>query len=240
MEEGSATRPHTITFDNDRSYVVKFKGNSVGSHVLIKELVVSRVAAVLEFSHKPGEIVEVDEAFLDGQPALQGLDAGLQFGSPHLGNPFPFDASHLSQLQNKEELAQVMVLDTLFCNRDRHANNILIVYEDDQQKNNCKFYIVDHSHVLGHDQWGESVLRELINRDELFVRDIGFNYVPRKMEAFEPFLEKLESLSEGSVEQIVDSVPSEWGMATEQAVALKELINVRKHEVRKTIEAQVS
>lgn len=213
-EEGGVTKPHTIAFNNGRSYVVKFKGNGVGTHVLIKELVVSRVAAALEFSHKPGEIVEVDEAFLSGQPALRGLDAGLQFGSPHLGSPFPFDDSHVPQLRNKRELAQVMVLDTLFCNRDRHVNNILIVYEDEQQKNSCKFYMVDHSHVLGHDQWGESVLRGLINNDELFLRDVGFDHVPRKMGAFEPFLEKLESLSDSSVEQIVDSVPGEWGMTT--------------------------
>lgn len=99
-EEEGVTKPHTIVFDNGRSYVVKFKGNGVETHVLIKELVVSRVAAALEFSHKPGEIVEVAEAFLNGQPVLQGfLGAGLQFGSPHLGNPFPFDASHVPNFE---------------------------------------------------------------------------------------------------------------------------------------------
>lgn len=96
--------------------------------------------------------------------------------------------------------------------------------------------MVDHSHVLGHDQWDESVLRGLINNDELFMRDIGFNYVPRKMEAFESCLEKLESLSDTSVEQIVYSVPSEWGMTTTQARVFKELINGRKPRVRRIID----
>lgn len=234
------TKPHTIAFNNERSYVVKFKGNDVGTHVLIKEFIVSEVAAALRFSHARGEIVEVGETFINGQPALRGFESGLQFGSPHLGNPFPFDASHLNQLQNREELAQVMVLDTLFCNNDRHENNLLVVYEDNEQRNGCKFYMVDHSHVLGHDQWGESVLRGLIEDDNLYTRVVGFNYVPQSMEAFEPFVASLESLTESSVERIVDSVPVEWGMTTAQATICKELINVRKRMVRRIIKSQVS
>ncbi len=220
--------------------MVKFKGNSVGTHVLVKELVVSLVAHELEYSHRRGNIVEVGRTFIVGQPALNSFEPGLQFGSPDLGNAFPFDAAHLPNLKNKEDLAQVLVLDTLFCNPDRHTGNILLVYEDEQQNKECKFYIVDHSHVLGHGTWSETEIRGFLSDTNLYVREIGFNYVPRNMGAFEPSLAKLEALDEQIVRQIVAAVPEEWGMTTAESNALVELIDVRKGKVRTIIETGLS
>lgn len=234
----SATNPHLIEFDDGAKYVVKFKGNPQGNHVLISEYVVSELIHLLQFAGRRGRLVAVDAYFISTEPNLQGrnLEAGLQFGLPLLEDYENFSDANIPNLKNRGALPQVIVLDTFTVNTDRHSGNLLLLFEDETRQNkSCEFVLIDHSHVFGGPQWNEHTLRQLANNNELRASLINFNNVQPRLEVFEPFLVKLEALSPEQIEAIINGVPTEWGFPSAERGALLDFLVTRKDIVRDII-----
>lgn len=231
----SATSPHLIQFDDGERYVVKFKGNPSGNHVLVSEYVVSELIQLLQFSGRPGRIVAVDAQYISLEPNLQGqgLTGGLQFGSPFLDDYENFSDIYIPHLKNRVDLPQVIVLDTLVCNADRHSGNLLLLFEDKTRQNKaCDFVIIDHSHVFERPGWDEHSLRTLQSDNRLYANVVNFNNIPKRLDVFEPFLLRLEALTQDQIEAVISNVPTEWDFSSTQQKALRDFLVLRKGQVR--------
>lgn len=232
----SVTSPHLIEFDDGEYYVVKFKDNPWGHRVVVNEYVVSRIASLLGFSHKTGKLVYVSQQFIDDEPHAQGLKEGIQFGAPYFDDFIDFSPENVKELKNAKDLGQVPVLDTLFCNNDRHPGNILVVHEGRVGTRSARFYLVDHSHAFEGKDWTIETLEELAKTRELYVDTVDFRVVPQRMASFEPFLVKLASLKTSAIKDVIDSIPNEWDLDRYEKQALLEFISTRKNLVRSIID----
>lgn len=185
----------------------------------------------------------VDAYFISIEPNLQGkgLEAGLQFGSPHNPDPENFSERNIPHLTNRGNLAEVIVLDTLACNTDRHSGNLLLLFEDKTKKNkSCKFVMIDHTHIFGGPRWNEHTIKDLQNSDILYASEaVNLNHVPPKMGVFEPFLQQIEALTSETIETMIDSVPNEWGLSSAERKALLDFVVARKSKVRTTISQRI-
>jgi hypothetical protein len=232
----SVTSPHVIEFSDGEVYVVKFKENPWGQRVVVNEYVVSRIASLLGFSHKVGKLVYVSQQFVDDNPFAQGLKEGIQFGAPYFNDFIDFSSENVKELKNVKELGQIPVLDTLFCNDDRHPGNILVVHDGSGRARLARFYLIDHGHAFEGKDWTIETLEELVTSKKLYMDAVDFRVIPRRMASFDSFLLKLESLKSSVIKDVIDSIPDEWELDKYEKQSLEEFINTRKTLVRNIID----
>jgi hypothetical protein len=235
------TQPHIIGMSDGNDYVVKFKGNAQGTGVLVNEYMVNELIARLGFEGGRGRVVVADAMFISNEPHLstKHLQAGPQFASPYYKNHDNFSDAFLDHLQNRAKLPQVIVLDTLICNDDRGSGNLLLVF-DDPTKRDCRFVLIDHGHAFGGPNWDEHTLKTLQGSTKLFANAVNLSNVPKTIDVFEPFLLKLETLSPGEIQAIIESVPADWGLHSANRKALLDFLVVRKDKVRAVITSQLA
>lgn len=186
----------------------------------------------------------VSDFFINCEPELRrrNLQAGLQYGTRFIDLPHddfnPIDVPHLT---NRSDLPQVIIIDTLTCNKDRTPGNLLMTFEDPARKNKaCEFVLIDHTEAFGGGSWNEHTLKSLVNSDAIFVDAVNFNHVPAQMDAFDPFLLSLEALTPEQIKTAINAVPSDWKLPLADAVALADFLITRKDKVRGIVAKYVS
>lgn len=234
------TSPYLMGFDDGNDYIVKFRENTWGPRVVVNEYLVGKISETLGFSHNECGLVEVEQTFIDDQPELDGNNGGLQFGSLFREDALDFSPGDVGELKNEKDLPQVVVLDTLFCNDDRHPQNILVVPGRGTGRRSSVFYMIDNSHAFEGKDWDQDVLAELSESPKLYMDAVNFNVIRPEMDTFKPSLIKLEALQSSAVKSLIDSFPDQWEVSDGEKQALKDFINARKKLVRNIIENHLS
>jgi hypothetical protein len=235
------TQPHVLALSDGRDYLVKFKGNPQGTRALINEYVVNELIAKLEFEGGRGRVVVADAFFLSNEPHLSGrnLESGHQFATPYYEHHDNFTDAFLNRMENRDKLPQVIVLDTFVCNNDRGSGNLLMVFED-PTKQDCRFILIDHSVAFGGNTWNEGTLKSLRDSPQLFQNVVNLGHFPRDLAVFEPFLLRLEALTEDEIRAIIKSVPIDWGLHSADSEALLDFLVARKDKVRQILTSQLA
>jgi hypothetical protein len=228
-----STRPHLLRFDDGNSYVTKFRGNPKGDRILISEFVASALLRELDFARLDGRIVNVDSDLISNQPELAGLTGGPQFGSLYEPVNVPFSAKDLIHLTNRNDLPQFILFNALLCNVDQHLGNILFVKDRSQSATAYRFVMIDHSHIFGGPEWNDHALDIRKKNPDLYLSPVNLiDDAPDKLEVLEPFLLRLEALTEHSIRSILDDVPGEWGFTSSDMSALLDFLMIRKDFLR--------
>jgi len=224
-------------------YVVKFQNNPQHTRVLANELVATRLAAAIGLTTPEAELVEVSDWLIENTPELEmdlgrtreRCKAGLHFGSRFAGGMMPgqvvdyLPEEQLAEVKNIAEFAGILVLDKWTGN----ANGRQAVFVRKQRERRYKAVFIDFGYCFHAGDWKY----EDIPLRGVYYRNLVYKDV-RGWDAFEPWLARMEGLSEDVVWAAANEVPPEWyGGDLGEMEALIEKLLVRRNRVRQLIEA---
>lgn len=230
----SGVQRYEVT-ENGNVYCVKLKGNRQGLRALPNEYVSGRIGELLGVPLAETALVVVPDVLLPrSDPRITGAIAGTQFGCLRYTDG-QVDENQLRTTQNYSDFCGVVVFDTLIARGDNRQN---LVYPSsgivgDPRDRGAIF---DQGFAFtGQPQWTLDTLAAVGNCD---VKDeLGIKRSFREPGHYEPYLCRLEALSEADIRAIVNEMPlAEWAVTNQEADALVAWIDRRKLLIRTAVE----
>ncbi len=225
-----------------RAYVVKFQNNPQHLRVLANEMLATRLAAAAGLTVPEVNVVEVSPWLIENTPELE-IDlgrtkercrAGLQFGSRFVGGLMPgqvvdyLAAEQLAEVKNLNEFAGILALDKWTGN----ANGRQAVFARKQRERRYRAVFIDFGYCFHAGEWRfeDAPLRGVYYRNEVY-REV------RGWDAFEPWLQRIETMPEETVWAAANDVPPEWydGDLSEMEALVEKLLR-RRGRVRELID----
>lgn len=215
------TNPYIVELDNKKKYVAKFPGNPEGDRALINEYVCAELAKLFELPIPNYELVTINdiEKFQQKLPNIEMVN-GTIFCSERMekAEPIP-DYYILTKVKNKEDVLKTLIFDIIIGNDDRNPGNFLVNFK------NQSFVIIDHSHVFN-----KGVLWDAKSLEELIDAKIDINNMQKKSfeisilmlnnidyeNTLEKYREKIKSLREKDIENIINKIPQDWKISAEE------------------------
>ncbi len=186
------------------------------------------------------EIVEVDDWLIrhttDLRLELPGRTiacaAGLQFGSryvcaPHEGLVYDYlPETMVSRVRNLDAFAGMLALDKWTCN----ANGRQAAFWKKGRERKFTATFIDQGYCFNAGEWTfpDSPLRGVYGRNEVYRGVKGW-------QSFEPWLGRIETLSEDAIAEIAGMVPPEWYGAWDDLAQLVDSLIRRRSRVRELI-----
>jgi len=214
--------------------VVKAQGNPQGLRVLVNELVVARLAVLIEAPCPRGEIVFlpqrlISEAFTRNQHLPNGLE-GLGFGSEWIDvQQYDPGKQLCADAINRSQLIDLIVLYLWVRNSDLKGEHLLYRTLASGEGEVLGF---DHGHTFGPNppNWDVNVVG-LAEVDHPLNRCNIHEVV--LTQDLDPSLAKLLNLEDEQVMNATRSIPGEWGASSVELEHLGQyLIKSREHVVR--------
>ncbi len=226
-----SSRPHTLECDDGRVYLVKF---SAGSRTEVNEYVGHRLANYLGLPVPPSELVFVPRSVIDASDRLrmQGVQPGLHQGTLMLEGCVNFRnirAPSLS-IDNAHLLPGLVVLDNFVVNPDRNNtdNNLLVI----NPSGLLEYRGIDFDEILAGPKWTVGTLG-LIKGSLSMVPVFRFIALSvRSVGSFSPWLEKVESIPEAFLQEMLSGAPEEWQVKENEKAAIADFLLTRRTLVR--------
>ncbi len=225
---------HLMRCSDHNFYVVKFQNNPQHLRVLANEMLVARLARYVGLPVPEPSVVDVSEWLVDHTPemGIQLADRtvpcqhGLQFGSRHVGGlamdflPNPM----LADVLNVQAFAGILAMDKWTCNCDSRQ----AVFSRAMRQHRYSAVFIDNGYCFNGGKWNfpDSPLRGIYYRNEVYTGVEGWN-------SFEPWLSRIESLSDSVVLEAANDIPPDW--YDNDRVALGHLVGMlleRRSQIR--------
>lgn len=146
-----------------------------------------------------------------------------------------------SKLLNPEAIFGMLAFDVLVCNRDRHSGNILFQRPSPGvAKYNLE--LIDHSHALIGDLANFAALEGFLTKNpdpDSFLRKAPSELrgLVKDLAAFDPWIHKIESLSQTQLTDSAAQLPDEWKPNPDETGRLVDLLNSRRQAIRQLLES---
>jgi hypothetical protein len=207
---------HLMRCQDGGYYVVKFQNNPQGVRILANELLGTRLAAQLGLPTPGVSVVEVSEALIEHTEDLviqQGrgrsrCQAGLQLGSRYPGSPaetvvYDFlPEEQLREVINLNDFCGMLAFDKWTCN----TNGRQAIFFRSGVDMHYRAQMIDQGFCFNAGEWNfpDAPLRGLYMRHRVYESVRG-------IEAFEPWLERLETkIDERVLGEIAEEIPPAW------------------------------
>jgi len=239
---------HLLRCNDGYYYVVKFQNNPQHVRVLANELLGTRLAARLGLPTATAAVVEVGQELIAHSTELvmqvgtgsYPCKAGFQFGSRFPGDPRELGVidflpeEQLSQVENLNDFVGILVFDKWTCN----TNGRQAIFYREIGKTPFRALMIDQGFCFNNGSWDfpDAPLRGLYARHRVYESVRG-------MEAFEPWLERLEKqINERVMDEIASEIPPAWYDFDQDRVfsLLDRLLRRRKHVAEWILEARES
>ena len=227
---------------------IKGLGNRQGPHPLACELVATKLAQWFGLPVFPHAIIHVDAA-VDEIPFHRGghVESGPAFITrATIGHAWGGSESELAKLVNLEDVTRIVVFDTWVLNCDRfppdltsrrpNYDNVFLEDLFGDQSGSCKLIAMDHTHCFtcGRDL-GDSLTRiGRVKDDRLYGLFPAFKPLVRQ-QYVEAAIDRLRLASVDVVRPIVDLIPKEWQVDSNNRELLVNLIVQRATYVADTV-----
>lgn len=240
-----ASRPHLFRADDGHNYVVKFSNNPQGLRTLVNEYLAHGLATRIGLPVPEMEMVTVPEPLIRNNPALRMplgdlslmCSAGIQFGSRLCGEPpqsilFDFlPAPLLPLVHNPEVILGAFVFDKWVGNIDRRQ----LVFVSTRRPKRIHAVLIDHGLCFGGTDW---YFRDA-PRDGLAPFDVWYKNV-QDWDAFEPWIERIESLTLNEVKQALYGLPAAWNSCPFELDTMLNTLDARRRRLRLLIREAVT
>jgi hypothetical protein len=232
---------HLMRCSNGGYYVVKFQNNPQGRRILANELLATRLARRMGLPSPEPEVVEVREELIAHTEDLviqlgRGRAlciAGKQFGSRYPGEPantvvYDFlPDEQLREVTNLDAFWGALVFDKWTCN----TNGRQAIFFRAREEEHYRAQLIDHGFCFNACEWNfpDAPLRGLYARHRVYERVRG-------IEAFEPWIARVERVSDEDIDEDYRGIPPEWYEGDMDALErmLEQLLR-RKNRVRELV-----
>jgi hypothetical protein len=228
-----ATAPHFMECDDGRTYLVKFADSS---RAVINDFIGHAIGRAVGLPVPNNTLVEIGQELIAGSGDLRnrGISPGLHHGSEAI--PDSFDLRTIQEpgilnreLSNAGTVPGTVCLDNwiLTDDRDRPENHLL-----QAGTSGFRYFMVDFTHSFTGPRWTADTLDQ-----GTFLRVMvpilpGIAECVRDSSSFQPTLEKIESTTDSEIEEVVDAVPTRWGMTDEERLCMVNFLELRRGLVR--------
>jgi hypothetical protein len=239
---------HLVRCDDDEYYVIKFKNNPQHLRTLANEMFATRLAARMGICVPQVDVVEVRSSLIEHTPELvmqmrvgrQPCAAGNQFGSKFPANPSAvtiYDLlpdEHIGRVHNIEDFLGVYAFDKWTCNTDRRQ---AVFFRKPNTSTDCtsgreyQAMMIDHGFCFDGGNWNfpDAPLHGLYSNRPVYQSVAG-------IEAFDPWLDRLDCLTLETLHEEAQQVPPEWYCDDQDAwMRLIERLYARRQRVRELI-----
>jgi hypothetical protein len=232
---------HLMRCSDGHFYVVKFQNNPQHLRVLANEMLATRLAQEIGLSVPAAQVVEVSDWLIENTPELRiqlantsiQCQCGIQFGSRYVVDPTQgqvFDyipVEMLNRVRNLEQFAGALAFDKWTGNAD--GRQAAFWRYPRERKYTVAF--IDHGYCFNGGDWGfpDQPLRGVYAKNEVYADIAGW-------ESFEPWLTRIEDLSENRIWEIGAAVPTEWYLnESNEFQTLISALLMRRTDVRSLI-----
>lgn len=229
------TSPQLFKANDGLVYVVKLKNNRLGLKVLVNELLACRFASLMDLCFPPGGTIEITEELLAKTRKLRAarVEPGLHFASRYISGSRYVVRANLHRAANKSQMAGVMLFDHMFHNLDRTWNrrNLIMCRNEDK----AEIYAIDNSHLFKKGRWTVAWLAKLEPKIIMNYRRAYGWLLKHYLTAddFKGYIEKVQVITDATIEVIVSEIPLEWLPDEKERQALIHYIKTRRDMIDK-------
>jgi hypothetical protein len=196
-------------------YVVKFQNNPQGLRILANELLATRLAGRMGLPVPGAAVVEVRKELIENTEDLvmqlgrgrASCSPGLQFGSRYPGSPFEtvvydfLPDEQLRELLNLTDFCGILAFDKWTCN----TNGRQAIFFRRRSDPRYQAQMIDHGFCFNAGEWNfpDAPLRGLYARHRVYES-------VRSLEAFEPWIARIEKVDASALEDAASEIPPEW------------------------------
>lgn len=150
-----------------------------------------------------------------------------------------FEPGIEAKLTNANAVPGMLAFDVLLCNRDRHRGNVLL-QRPSPSLDRYTFSLIDHSHALIGDMPNMEALIQFLRRHYdpapfLQVAPLELRQLVTGWADFDPWLSRIESLTETNLENILSGIPDEWRPRDDDCSLIMDFLFARKNRVRQLL-----
>ncbi|MDD4600078.1 MAG: hypothetical protein PHQ46_03335 [Negativicutes bacterium] len=227
------TSPQLFRADDGKIYVVKLKNNRLGTKVLVNELLACSFGSLMGLCFPPGGAIMITGELLATTRKLRAarVEPGLHFASQYISSTRYVVRTNLRKVDNKAQMAGVMLFDHMFHNLDRTWNrrNLIIRRVD----NKSEIYAIDNSHLFKKGRWTVNWLTKLEPKIIMNYRR-AYGWLLKyylTAEDFKGYITKVEAITDNEIEELVDAIPAEWLSDEKERQALVHYITARRNMI---------
>jgi hypothetical protein len=219
---------HVILFNDGKKYVVKWYGTTKerGKEV-VNEYVVGKLAALLSLPVIPFELVYIPKEFIEKTPELQSkghnYSSGYHYGCVFIENAVVFEdvreaPPSKAGVKNYDMLAEITVFDQWVNNSDRGTTNVIL---EPLVEGGYYVHMIDHGRCFpGRYHWSAQTLSE---KPEYNFHWPFYKWVYSLLDnskELTSFAEKIVGFPNKLIYEVIQSIPEEWYVSTEDREAL--------------------
>ncbi|MET3322611.1 UNVERIFIED_ORG: hypothetical protein ABIC97_005759 [Peribacillus simplex] len=226
---------HLITFSDGKDYVVKYFQPGF-EKTLPNEWVAYCLARYLGLPIPYARLVEIPQEFSSQVPELAQMShTNFQFASSYVPNCIDgHQALHVSNINNHQSLASIILFDYWLCNGDRTRKNILL---HEENLNSYQLWAIDHAEVFGSYNW---LLPDLGRLPVGILKSATHQIMALFIKDEKQFTEQLELIQTMPIlliEEIVAFIPDDWGVSMEEKKGMvTTLLSRRKNILPKLVQ----
>ncbi|KHF41621.1 HipA family kinase [Halalkalibacter okhensis] len=230
---------HVILFSDGKKYVVKWFGvKKARGKEVVNEYVVSKLAQLLSLPIVPFKLVYIPEDFLKNTPQLhkkkQSYHSGIHYACVFIENSTVFENVRQSlpsktEVKNRDMLAGVTVFDQWLNNSDRGTMNVILERLSDE-----RYYVhmIDHGRCFpGGYQWTS---KTLMNEPVYTYHWPFYKWVYSLLhdaQELTSYIDNIVDLPNESIYEVIQSIPNEWNVDTEDKEALYQFLLKQKKDL---------
>ncbi|WP_394236017.1 HipA family kinase [Niallia oryzisoli] len=239
---------HVILFSDGNNYVVKWNGTeSRRAKEVINEYVVSKLGMLLSLPVVPFQPVYISSEFINKTPELQStrysFNPGLQSACLFIGGSITLKEVYTSltaktEIQNHDMLGAMVVFDHWVFNYDRTLRNVLMEQHSD---GSYYFHMIDHGKCFpGGYTWTPQTIIEKRNKKLSYRETYQWIISILNGEDFTSFIEKIAAIPHELIYEVIQSIPEEWQVSTEERAALVTFLIEQKSNLPTLMESFIN
>lgn len=228
---------HVILCSDGNHYVMKWNTGSRRPKEMVNEYVVSKLAKLLSLPVIPFELIYLNEEFLKNTPALQAYDPGIRYGCQVIENSVIFSDKaetppSKQEIINHSILAGMIIFDQWVYNSNRNVNSLLL---QPLEQGGYYVHMIHHYRCFpGGYRWNAETIGS--QKPEYRILNQVYRWCFSLLdddEMLAAFAEGIKSLPEERIKQVIESIPDEWEVSSEEREALYDYLIKEKARMPK-------
>jgi hypothetical protein len=187
-------------------------------------------------------IVEIGRDLISASPPLvtRGVVPAKYYGCKYLPSAIDFadaKAGRLgpSNIENREQLAEILAFDHWVMNADLNHGNVIIEPVDTGSGLQFRAYLIDSGLALTGPSWSAPELRARMSSTD---RTRPFPFMGDCIlseQEFIPLVNRVEVMTSTQIEAIEMEMPGEWGLSPEDIASVRDFLDGRRNILRQIL-----